>query len=69
MRQLPARDRIRVVEQVALPQDTRLCAVPHHLEFDRGTVFAPKLIVNNYEGRNHRAVSELFWHGIGSDGQ
>jgi hypothetical protein len=43
--------------------------IPNSLEFDRGTVVASKLIVSNYESRNHHAVPEPYWDRIESEAQ
>jgi hypothetical protein len=64
-----ALDRIRAIEQSAPPQYSRSCKIPNNLQFDRGTVFASKLVMNNDERRDHRAVPELFWNRVKSISQ
>jgi hypothetical protein len=53
-----------MIEQTRLPQDLRPSADSNSLKFDRGPVFASKLVVNNYERRNHHSVAKLLWDRV-----
>lgn len=64
-----ARNRIPMFEQVALPQDTRLGLVPHHLQLHGRAMFAPELVIDNYKRGSHRALPELFRDWIESVAQ
>jgi hypothetical protein len=55
---LTARNRIPMFEQVALPQDTRLGLVSHHLQLHWRPMIVAELVVNDYKRGKHRAVPE-----------